>query len=70
MGWDSLTERELRVAELVSHGLRYREIGERLYVSRRTVETHVAHVFVKLDVQSKAGLAAAYVMRFGVMQPA
>jgi DNA-binding CsgD family transcriptional regulator len=64
-GWRSLTTAELRVAELVSQGLTYRAIGERLYVSRRTVETHVAHVFVKLGVRSKAELASAYVLRFG-----
>ncbi len=64
-GWGSLTKSELRVAELVSRGLTYRVIGERLYVSRRTVETHVAHVFDKLDVRSKAELASAYVVRFG-----
>jgi DNA-binding CsgD family transcriptional regulator len=64
-GWRSLTASELRVAELVSQGLTYRAIGERLYVSRRTVETHVAHVFVKLGVRSKAELASSYVLRFG-----
>lgn len=64
-GWYSLTECELRVAELVSHGHTYRAIGERLYVSRRTVETHVAHAFTKLGVESKAALASAYVIRFG-----
>jgi DNA-binding CsgD family transcriptional regulator len=64
-GWRSLTASELRVAELVSQGLTYRAIGERLFVSRRTVETHVAHVFVKLGVRSKAELASAYVIRFG-----
>lgn len=63
-GWESLTSSELRVAELVSQGLTYRAIGERLFVSRRTVETHVAHVFVKLNVRSKAELAAAYAVRF------
>ncbi len=64
-GWGSLTKSELKVAELVSHGLTYRAIGERLFVSRRTVETHVAHVFGKLDVRSKSELASAYVARFG-----
>lgn len=69
-GWGSLTESELRVAELASRGLTYRAIGERLYVSRRTVETHVAHVFVKLNVRSKAELASAYAIRFGAQVPA
>jgi hypothetical protein len=34
------------------------QIGERLYISRRTVQTHVAHIFMKLGVSSRAQLAA------------
>jgi len=56
-GWDSLSPTELRVTELVVEGLTYREIGERLGISRRTVETHVAHVFTKLGVASRSALA-------------
>ncbi len=33
-------------------------IGDRLYISRRTVQTHLAHVFAKLDITSRAQLAA------------
>jgi DNA-binding CsgD family transcriptional regulator len=57
-GWDSLTDSERRVLDLVGEGLTYREVGERLFVSRRTVETHIARVFMKLDVKSRAELAA------------
>jgi DNA-binding CsgD family transcriptional regulator len=57
-GWDSLTDSERRVADLVREGLTYREVGERLFISRRTVETHAARVFVKLGVRSRAQLAA------------
>jgi DNA-binding NarL/FixJ family response regulator len=44
--------------DLVAEGLSNPQIGERLYVSPRTVQTHVAHVFTKLGVASRAQLAA------------
>jgi DNA-binding CsgD family transcriptional regulator len=43
---------------MVAEGLSNPQIGERLYVSRRTVQTHLAHVFAKLDISSRAQLAA------------
>ncbi|MBA3251272.1 MAG: helix-turn-helix transcriptional regulator [Geodermatophilaceae bacterium] len=46
------------VAQLVAAGCTNREIGERLHISRRTVETPVAHAFQKLDVRTRAHLAA------------
>ena len=52
-GWDSLTPTERSVAALVADGLVYREVGERLFISRRTVETHVANMFTKLDITSR-----------------
>jgi DNA-binding NarL/FixJ family response regulator len=57
-GWGSLTPTERSVAALVADGLVYREVGERLFISRRTVETHVANMFTKLDIASRAELAA------------
>lgn len=57
-GWGSLTPTERRVVDLVAEGLSNPQIGERLYLSRRTVQTHVSHVFAKLDVSSRAQLAA------------
>jgi DNA-binding CsgD family transcriptional regulator len=56
-GWESLTETELRVSSLVQEGLSYREVGQRLFISKRTVETHVAHVFGKLGLSSRRELA-------------
>ena len=58
IGWDSLTPTEHRVVDLVAEGLTNPQIGERLYVSRRTVQTHLAHVFAKLGISSRAQLAA------------
>jgi DNA-binding CsgD family transcriptional regulator len=57
-GWSSLTASEQTVARLVAEGLSNPQIGERLYVSRRTVQTHLAHVFTKLDISSRSQLAA------------
>ena len=57
-GWLSLTPAEHAVAGLVAEGLSNPQIGERLFVSRRTVQTHLAHVFAKLDLNSRAQLAA------------
>ena len=45
-------------AGLVAEGLSNPQIGERPYISRRTVQTHLAHVFAKLDISSRAQLAA------------
>jgi predicted ATPase/DNA-binding CsgD family transcriptional regulator len=58
-GWDSLTPTELQVVELAAQGLTNPEIGSRLFMSRGTVKTHLAHVFAKLNVSSRAELAAA-----------
>jgi DNA-binding CsgD family transcriptional regulator len=46
------------VVELVVEGLTNPQIGERLFVSRRTVQTHLAHVFTKLGISSRTQLAA------------
>jgi DNA-binding CsgD family transcriptional regulator len=62
-GWESLTDSERRVLDLVREGLTYREAAERLFISRRTVETHVARVFRKLGVASRAELSALLIER-------
>ena len=49
-----LTSRQLEVAMLLADGLTNGEIAERLFVSKKTVENHVAAVFAKLGVQSRA----------------
>jgi DNA-binding CsgD family transcriptional regulator len=60
-GWESLTETERVVAQLVAEGLTNREVSGRLYISPNTVNTHLRHLFQKLGVSSRAGLAAATV---------
>ncbi len=57
-GWESLSPTERRVVSLVAEGLSNAAVAERLSVSRRTVETHVYHVFQKLALSSRAELAA------------
>lgn len=58
-GWDSLTRTERTVAQLVADGMSNREIAAELYVSHRTVETHVSHALTKLQVRSRTGIAKA-----------
>ena len=62
-GWESLTPGEREVVKLVAAGLRNTEIATRLYVSRRTVETHLTHVFAKLGISSRVRLAAEFLRR-------
>ncbi len=57
----TLTEREHEVARLVSIGHSNRQIATRLGMSVRTVESHLGHVFAKLGVTSRAGLASRFV---------
>jgi DNA-binding CsgD family transcriptional regulator len=56
-GWESLTETERDVSILVADGLTNREVARRLHVSPHTVNTHLRHVFRKLNVSNRAGLA-------------
>jgi DNA-binding CsgD family transcriptional regulator len=56
MGPGSLSRREREVARLASQGLTARQIGERLFISERTVETHLTRVYAKLGVESKLDL--------------
>ena len=58
-GPGALTPAEHRVAQLAARGHGNRAIAERLYVTQRTVETHLTHAFAKLDISSRAELAAA-----------
>ena len=58
-----LTEREVEVLRLLAAGYTDREIGEALYISHRTVNAHVAHIFAKLDVHSRAEAAVEAVRR-------
>ncbi|MEM8904265.1 MAG: LuxR C-terminal-related transcriptional regulator, partial [Actinomycetota bacterium] len=52
-----LSPAELRVAELVGTGASNPEVAEQLYISRRTVESHLSHIYVKLGISSRVELA-------------
>jgi DNA-binding CsgD family transcriptional regulator len=55
-GWASLTPTELDVVRLVSEGLTNNDIATRLFVSPRTVQTHLTHVYTKLGLTSRVQL--------------
>jgi ATP/maltotriose-dependent transcriptional regulator MalT len=57
--WAQLSPQELQIAQLAAEGLSNREIGERLYLSHRTVESHLYRLFPKLGVTSRAQLRDA-----------
>ena len=56
---DQLTAQELQIAQLAAQGLSNREIGQRLFLSHRTISTHLYRVFPKLGITSRAELSAA-----------
>ena len=56
-GWASLTPTERDVVRLVSEGLANNDIATRLFVSPRTVQTHLTHVYTKLGLTSRVQLA-------------
>ena len=55
---DELTAQELQIARMAADGLTNREIGERLYLSHRTVGSHLYRIFPKLGVSSRSQLRA------------
>jgi DNA-binding CsgD family transcriptional regulator/tetratricopeptide (TPR) repeat protein len=57
-GWQALTDTELKVVRLVAERLTNPEIAQRMFISRRTVQTHVSHALAKLGVATRRELAA------------
>ena len=55
-GWASLTDAELRIVSCVAGGMTNRSIAEELYLSRHTVDAHLKHVYLKLDIHSRVQL--------------
>jgi DNA-binding CsgD family transcriptional regulator len=55
-GWDSLTEAEYAVTEQVAHGRTNREVAARLFLSPHTVDSHLRHIYRKLDINSRVDL--------------
>ena len=61
-GIGALTKREAEVLQLIGAGLSNPEIADRLYITRKTVETHVGNLLAKLGLRNRAE-AAAFVTR-------
>ncbi|ODR09976.1 LuxR family transcriptional regulator [Mycobacterium shimoidei] len=56
-GWDSLTDSELKVVNLIAQGATNRAVAEQLHLSPHTVKTHVHNAFAKLGITSRVQLA-------------
>ena len=54
--WDQLSAQELQIAQMAANGLSNRDIGQRLYLSHRTVGSHLYRVYPKLGITSRAQL--------------
>ena len=57
IGWESLTPTEREIVQLVAQGHTNAQIAERLFISANTVKKHLTHVYAKLEVDGRAGLA-------------
>ena len=69
-GWPcGLTDREVEVLRLVARGSSNKQIGADLGISPRTVQHHVAHLYAKIGVGSRAG-AALFATEHGLLGPA
>jgi DNA-binding CsgD family transcriptional regulator len=62
-GWDSLTPTEAKIAALVEGGMSNPEIAAKLFLSPRTVATHVSHILKKLNVHSRIDIAREAALR-------
>jgi predicted ATPase/class 3 adenylate cyclase/DNA-binding CsgD family transcriptional regulator len=62
-GWESLTPTELEIVRHIAAGLTNPQVAARMFVSRSTVKTHLAHIFAKLDIRTRSDLAAQATQR-------
>jgi DNA-binding CsgD family transcriptional regulator len=54
--WDELSPQELQIAQMAAGGQSNREIGQRLYISHRTVGSHLYRIYPKLGITNRAQL--------------
>jgi DNA-binding CsgD family transcriptional regulator len=55
-GWEALTPTEVKIAALVARGDSTSDIARGMFLSRRTVQTYISHVLVKLDAKGRADI--------------
>jgi DNA-binding NarL/FixJ family response regulator len=65
-GSHPLSRREIEVAVLIAQGLTSKEVGTRLFIERGTVDTHVQHIYNKLNIDSRPQLAV-WLMERGLL---
>jgi len=65
---DQLTAQELQIAQLAAQGLSNRDIGQRLYLSHRTIGTHLYRIFPKLGITSRGELRSALSARTALQE--
>lgn len=63
---DKLTRQEQEVLQLIASGMNNREISEALYITEKTVKTHVSHLLDKLGVADRTQ-AAIYALKHGIV---
>jgi DNA-binding CsgD family transcriptional regulator len=59
VGWEALTPTEEKIALLVAAGQSNPDIANQLFLSRRTVDSHVSHILAKLSAKSRVEIALA-----------
>ena len=69
-GWESLTDSERVVGDLVAEGLTNRQVAERMFVSRHTVDFHLRQIFRKLGITSRVELTRVLLERRGASNEA
>ncbi|TQF69388.1 response regulator transcription factor [Rhodococcus spelaei] len=63
---ETLTAREAELLTLLAEGLTNRELGKRLFISEATVKTHLAHIYAKLGVDTRAAAVSVALRRDGI----
>jgi DNA-binding CsgD family transcriptional regulator len=64
-----LTARETQVLRLIADGANTREISERLFISAKTADNHIQHIYIKLGVTNRAA-ATRWALEHGLVEPA
>ena len=63
--WHALTDSELRIVAHVADGLTNREIATQLAISRHTVDAHLKHIYIKLDIHTRVELTVLALQQTG-----